>query len=571
MVRHRSPMGGGGARRDPRQVWETAVAAHRAGDLPKAEKLYRSLLKLVPDQVDTLENLALVLERLGRGAEALRVAQDGLKLAPERTRLDALRGRVHAAAGRPDRAVEAFDRVLARDPSDLRARHDRASARIVLGQLDAAEVDIQQLEASAPGEVWVHVLRGNLCRERGDAAGAAASFRAAMAIAPNDLAVSMNLGQVLAEAGDRDGALAAFREARRIAPDRPEPVLRIAEVRRGTERDADFAALERLAKDPKRAGVDPHTVLFTYAKALADLGDGDASFDALARAHAAKRRKDPYDRRRTEERLRVIPVRYSQAFLEARHPSGHPDEAPVFVVGMPRSATSLVEQILASHPGIHGAGEVEDLRQVLEGASLLPDGFVGAAAESCDWAKLGAEYATRLRARAPSDAIRIVDKTPLNSLWIGAIRCMLPQARIIVCERDPRDTCWSIYRHDFAGSYAFAHDLDDLGAFHRAHDAVVAHFASVVPEDRLLRVRYEELVDAFEPQVRRLLDFVGVPFDAACLAFHENGRAVRTASAQQVREPLFRSSVGAWRRVEAKLAPLLASLGQEPGIPPESA
>jgi tetratricopeptide (TPR) repeat protein len=561
MVRHRSPMGGGGARRDPRQVWESAVAAHRAGDLPKAEKLYRSLLKLVPDQVDTLENLALVLERLGRGQEALRLAQDGLRLAPDRARLEALRGRLHAAAGRPDRAVDALDRALALDPADLRARHDRAAALLVLGRLDAAEEDICQLEARAPGEVPVQILRGNLFRERGDAGGAADSFRKAAAAAPQDLAVWMNLGQVLAEAGDREAALAAFREARGIAPDRPEPILRIAEVCRGAAPDEDFDALARLAKDPKRSGVEPHTVLFTFARALADRGDFDRSFETLTRAHAAKRKKDPYDRRRTEERLRAVLSRYTAEFMAERVPIGHADDAPVFVVGMPRSATSLVEQILASHPAIHGAGEVEDLRQVLEGASLLPDGFVGEAAESCDWAALGRDYVARLRARAPSEALRIVDKTPLNSLWIGAVRCMLPNARIVVCERDPRDTCWSIYRHDFAGSYPFAHDLEDLGAFHRAHDAVVARFAEVVPADRLLRVRYEELVDAFEPQVRRLLDFTGVPFDAACLAFHRNGRAVRTASAQQVREPLFRTSIGAWRRYEKQLAPLLESLG----------
>jgi tetratricopeptide (TPR) repeat protein len=562
MARHRSPMGGGGARRDPRQVWENAVAAHRASDFPKAEKLYRSLLKLVPDQVDTIENLALVLERLGRGAEALRLAQDGLRLAPERVRLEALRGRVHAAAGRPERAVEAFGRVLARDPSDVRARHDRASARLLLGQLDAAEEDLAHLESvTSPGEPFVLILRGNLRRERGDAAGAAAAFREAAAKAPQDLAVWMNLGQILAEAGDREGALAAFREARLIAPERPEPVLRIAEVRSGTEADEDFDALARLAKDPKRSGIEPHTVLFTYAKALSDRGEVDRSFDALARAHAAKRRKDPYDRRKTEALLCQISERYTEDFLSARVANGHADDAPVFVVGMPRSATSLVEQILASHPQVHGAGEVEDLRRVLEGASLLPDALSGEAAESCDWAALGQDYATRLRARAPAGALRIVDKSPLNSLWIGAIRCMLPNARIVVCDRDPRDTCWSIYRHDFAGSYAFAHDLGDLGAFHRAHDAVVAQFASVVPEDRLLRVRYEELVDGFEPQVERLLDFVGVPFDPACLAFHQNDRAVRTASAQQVREPLFRTSIGAWRRFERQLAPLLASLG----------
>ncbi|MGA1523420.1 MAG: tetratricopeptide repeat-containing sulfotransferase family protein, partial [Planctomycetota bacterium] len=428
MVRHRSPMGGGGARRDPRQVWESAVAAHRAGDLPKAEKLYRSLLKLVPDQVDTLENLALVLERLGRGQEALRLAQDGLRLAPDRARLEALRGRLHAAAGRPD----------------------RAGSLLVLGRRDAAEEDICQLEARAPGEVAVQILRGNLFRERGDAGGAADSFRKAAAAAPQDLAVWMNLGQVLAEAGDREAALAAFREARGIAPDRPEPILRIAEVCRGAAPDEDFDALARLAKDPKRSGVEPHTVLFTFARALADRGDFDRSFETLTRAHAAKRKKDPYDRRRTEERLRAILSRYTAEFLAERVPIGHADDAPVFVVGMPRSATSLVEQILASHPAIHGAGEVEDLRQVLEGASLLPDGFVGEAAESCDWAALGRDYVARLRARAPSEALRIVDKTPLNSLWIGAVRCMLPNARIVVCERDPRDTCWSIYRHDFA-------------------------------------------------------------------------------------------------------------------------
>jgi tetratricopeptide (TPR) repeat protein len=599
MARHKSPFGGGGgSRRDPRQTWELALAAHRAGDLEKAEKLYRSLLKLAPDQIDTLTNLGAVLERRGRGLEALKFVERALQLDPRRPGLHALHGRCQLQAGRPGRALDPLRRAvaldpravdfrcdlaaaqaatgapaeaeaelraaLAADPAAARAWHDLGDLLLRQGRLEEAAAAADRLLELAPDQVAAWLLRGNIARSRGAGEAARAAFREAAARAPRQAAVWLSLGQVEFEAGHREAAVAAYREAQRCAPERAEPLVLLAQVQPWTERDAEFARLERLAKDPRRAGIAPHVLLFAHAKALADLGEDERAFAALLRANAAKRAIEPYDEAATRARLRRIAEVFSAERLAAGAGRGEPDPSPIFVVGMPRSSTSLVEQILASHPAVFGAGELDDLRQIVEDEARfpggMPDGFAEASPEALRAA--GGEYLRRLRALAPG-ALRVVDKSPLNSLSVGAIRCILPAARIVVCRRDPRDTCWSIFRHDFAGSYPFANDLAELGAFHRMHDALLDHWRAVVGPEHLLELRYEELVEDLDGEVRRLLAFVGLPFDPACLEFHRTERTVRTASAQQVKEPIFRTSIGAWQRHAARLGPLLDALAQD--------
>jgi hypothetical protein len=243
---------------------------------------------------------------------------------------------------------------------------------------------------------------------------------------------------------------------------------------------------------------------------------------------------------------------FDRNLLEKLQGAGDPSSTPVFVLGMPRSGSTLIEQILASHPQIHGAGETEDL------AECLPAGFPEclSTADASAIREIGRAYLSRL----PQGRQRVVNKLPHNFLRIGLIRLALPNARIIHTERNPLDTCVSCYSKLFTAGQNFSYDLGELGRYYRLYSGLMDHWRSVLPADAMLHVAYEDVVEDLEGQARRLIEYCGLPWDDRCLDFYKTNRTVRTASAVQVRKPLFRSSVERWKKYEAGLGPLLSEL-----------
>jgi hypothetical protein len=231
---------------------------------------------------------------------------------------------------------------------------------------------------------------------------------------------------------------------------------------------------------------------------------------------------------------------------------------PIFVLGMPRSGTTLVEQILASHPQVHGAGELRALQRLVDGLGDYPAAATRLA--PAELARLGESYLAQIRPLAGGRA-HLVDKMPANFLHAGLIHLMLPGARIVHCRRDPVDTCLSCYTKLFSGEQMFAYDLRELGLFHRAYQTLMAHWRAVLPPDRFIEVDYEAVVENLEGEARRLVAFLGLPWDEACLGFHKTERPVRTASVNQVRQPIYRTSAGRWKAHAAHLEPLLSALG----------
>ncbi len=229
---------------------------------------------------------------------------------------------------------------------------------------------------------------------------------------------------------------------------------------------------------------------------------------------------------------------------------------------MPRSGTTLIEQILSSHPMVHGAGELSILGTLAEKTGSFPSSVPTMAPER--FGALGAAYLAQVAGRSRGRG-RVVDKLPSNFLFAGLIRLMLPDARIIHCRRDPVDTCLSCYTKLFVGDVPFAYDLTELGRFHRDYQALMAHWRKVLPASRFLEVDYEAVVEDIEREARRMLNFLGLPWNDAVLRFHETERPVRTASVNQVREPLYRTSVGSWKTYAAELGPLLKALGVAAG------
>ncbi|GAA0571839.1 tetratricopeptide repeat-containing sulfotransferase family protein [Rhizomicrobium electricum] len=317
-----------------------------------------------------------------------------------------------------------------------------------------------------------------------------------------------------------------------------------------------IAMLEKLAQHEDALDAqDRSTLHFLLAKA-ADRSRPAEAFAHLEMANAAKRSLIAYDEARELGQMQAAADAFTPELLATRRGSGCISSLPVFVVGMPRSGTSLVEQILASHPEVHGAGEITPLPDLVANGAAGADYPRGVAAATADaLASLGEAYVRKVTAIAPA-AHRIVDKFPYNFLHVGLIHLALPQAKIIHIRRDPLDTCFSCFQQSFAGDVGFAYDLGELGRYYKAYDALMAHWRSVLPAGAMLEIQYEDLVKDLPALARRMVEYCGLEWDARCLEFHKTERAVVTASFNQVRQPLYQSSVG---RAEA-YRPYLAAL-----------
>lgn len=353
----------------------------------------------------------------------------------------------------------------------------------------------------------------------------------------------------------------AFERAVTLSPKQPAYHRALAEAERFTENDPRLAALEALAREEETFSEDQKVELnFALAKAYDDLKRYDDAFDRLQKANKIKRRLVPYDEVQMMNFFREITAAFTPELMEAKRGVGHPSEVPVFVVGMPRSGTSLVEQILASHPSVCGAGELTFVQDLIMAGAAGPQ-YPSSASLLTNEAlhKFGGYYSVRAGALAPQ-AKRIVDKLPANFRHLGLIHLALPNARIVHVRRDPIDTCFSCYSKLFLNGLNYAYDLGELGHYYKAYERLMAHWRSVLPQDALLDVQYEALVGNFADEARRLVAFCGLQWDERCLTFHETARAVRTLSGQQVRQPLFKTSIGRWRPYESRLQPLLDAL-----------
>jgi tetratricopeptide (TPR) repeat protein len=585
----------------PKNLLEQGLAAQRAGRLDEAIRLFEQVAQRAPKIAQPHQLLALALSEAGRHEDALRVARRALKLEERNPGVHYAHGRVQMAAGHPGRARQAFERAASLDPDSIPLRLlwaqaadaaaddaaqavstaeriyaeaariaprdpsiPAAHAEMLLRRGEAARAipEFQRALALAPGSIPCLANLAAAYRAAGDGAAAIESYREVLARAPAAHALRVNLAQTLREAGQKDEAIAVLEETLRLDPDRAEARLLLLRLRRAVARDAHTEWLEEMAADPGRAGQHHVDAAFTWAKVLEDLGERDASFDALCRANAARLDTLPADTGE-DALLDRITQGLDAARCAAFDGRGCEDPTPIFVVGMPRSGTTLVEQILASHPDVAGAGETTLLGAVLD-AHLprpgYPEGL--SAADAATLAAIGADYVERLR-RTHAGARRIVDKMPLNFVRIAAIRAVLPNARIIHCIRDARDTCWSIFRQNFEYPLRWTCSQAELGRFYRRYEALMAHWRAVLGPDAFLDVRYEDVVDDLEHEARRMLDFVGLDWDPSCLDFHRTDRLVLTASLEQVRRPIYRSSVGAWRRHEQGLTPLIEALGPD--------
>jgi tetratricopeptide (TPR) repeat protein len=417
---------------------------------------------------------------------------------------------------------------------------------------------LQQLPQHEDG--WLELA--NNAGEVGDDALREQAYRKVIELNPTQLLAYTGLGVLEEERGRQAEARAAFARAVELDPLDMGALFHDVQSRTVRPDDGTLEALQA-ARDahPKMQAGKLTFFHYAKAKALDDLGASEQAFAEYLAGAASKRQTIDYHAER-DDRLtqRLIEV-FDASFIDELRGAGDPAEQPVFILGMPRSGTTLTEQIVASHPQVHGAGELTLLLDVIgSGASdPFPDSVRGLSRDRA--ARMGAAYAQRLRDAAP-DALRITDKMPANYLAVGLIHVLLPNAKIIHVQRDPVDTCLSCFTRLFATGQEWSYDLVELGRHYVNYTKIMNHWREVLPSDAFLEVRYEDVVGNLESEARRIVAYCGLEWDEACLAFHQNKRSVRTASVRQVRQPIYRTSIARWRKYEAQLQPLLQVLGE---------
>ena len=517
--------------RDPGLL--AAATALCENHIPEAETLLRAHLKQAPTDVAAIRMLAEVAARLGRDDDAELLLARCLELAPG---FHAARQNHALVLNRCNRQVEALAEIEA-----------------LLG-IEPANPAYRNLKAVI------------LCRI-GDYAPAIEIYDALLAEYPRHAKIWMSYGHALKTAGLQEQAIGAYRSSIALDPGFGDAYWSLANLK--TFRfSADELQVMRLQLDRADLGTE-HRQHFEFAigKALEDAGDYSGSFQHYLRGNALRRATVPYSADDTSARVQRAKQVYTRDFFAQRAASGSDASDPIFIVGLPRAGSTLIEQILSSHSAVEGTMELPEiisltrtLRRQVEPGQTKTYHDVLAKLDATQLRELGERYLERTRIHRKSGAPLFIDKMPNNFLHIGLIHLALPNAKIIDARRHPLACCFSGFKQHFALGQTFTYDLQDLGRYYRDYVELMAHFDDVLP-GRIHRVIYEEMVADTEAEVRRLLTYCGLPFEEQCLRFFENTRPVRTASSEQVRQPIYRDGVDHWRHYERWLTPLKTALG----------
>lgn len=470
-----------------------------------------------------------------------------------------LLGVLAADHGNVAKAAELLGKAASLAPQDPRPLAQLARCFTAMSRRDAALAAAERAAALSPGDALTLDTLGVAFSRAGLHRRAIGFFRAAAAKDPRNASFFFNLAASLQFEGDFEAAEQAYARALALDPQLYRAWSARVQLRRQTQEANFIPELERRFAE---ASADPDGALHlghALAKSYEDLGDYPRGLDWLIRAKAAKRAAVRHSSEEDAALFRAA----AATFPSGADSAGDPTERPIFVVGLPRTGTTLVDRILSSHPQVASAGELTNFALIVKQragtpSNLVMDEATFVAAASLDLAAVGREYVESVQPLVGA-APRFVDKMPLNVLYAGLIHRALPNARIVCLRRHPMDACLSNFRQLFASGftyYDYAYDLEDTARYYLAFDRLVAHWREALPADRLLEVAYEDLVADQEGQTRRLLEFCALAWDPRCLAFHENAAPVATASSVQVRQPLYASAVGRWRRYGQALEPM---------------
>jgi tetratricopeptide (TPR) repeat protein len=577
------------------------VLAQQTGRHGMAEDLIGKAIALNDRIAHFHQSLANTLRIQGKLDECASSCQRAIALKPDFGYAHYTLARALSGLGRLDEAAACFRRAIALEPTFADAHCHLGAILMGQSELDQAARCFRRAIELKPDLADAHMNLGIMSRELGELDEAASSIRRAIALQPAFAQAHCELGAVLNLQGQPEDGRASVNRALELGPDRADSWVQLGKVRQTLgEMDLARAAFLRALELDPRSGVAVHLLsgllslneeaagnhaarehisrlaadvdqmrpavrdlaMFAMSKLLEDQGDYDGAFALMAQANALVRARLSFDIAEAERRLEAVARVFDRPWLERLENSGCDSNRPIFIVGMPRSGTTLVEQIISAHPQVFGAGELPNLPRAIEashGRSTYP-GWARTMRID-DGLALAQAYLASLPP-SPSGEVRVTDKMLRNFEHLGLIHLFLPNARIIHCRRDPRDVCLSCFAAGFHQGPRFTFDLVELGRFWRAYDRLMAHWRAVLPPGRMLEVPYEDVVEDVEAWARRLIAHCELGWDDACLRFYESGRPVHTASLVQVRQPIYASSVGRWRRFARHLGPLLGALGE---------
>ena len=515
-----------GSRSSRRRDTTDVQALHVAGDqllskgaFAEARESYQQLVNLDPRDAVARNGLGIALAQLARYGEA----------------------------------EAEFRRAIGIRPGFPEACYNLAGVLQSTGRFNESETPLRRALKLKPSYVDARISLATTCKLLGRFPEARDCYEKALRADPRATRAIVGLGQIASVEGRFTEAEAAFRRALEIEPGASFAWGGLVWLRKMTSADADWVRRAEEIAGGGLTAIDESALQFAIGKYYDDVGDYARAFRAYQRANELhKRCAEPYDREGYQRHIdELISVRTPEVIASASA-SGSDSERPVFVLGMPRSGTSLVEQIIASHPAAHGAGELNFWQIVVRRHA---DVFTHSLLTEALRRKLAREYLSNLTAHSAT-ALRVVDKAPINANYLGIIHATFPRARIIFMQRDPIDTCLSCYFQQFPAVLNWSMDLGDLAHFYRESQRLSAHWHRVLPPGTILDVPYAELITDQEKWTRRILEFIGLPWDERCLQFHETSRPVSTASVWQVRQKIYQSSVGRWRHYEKFIGPL---------------
>jgi tetratricopeptide (TPR) repeat protein len=564
----------------------------------EAEKLISRAIKIDAGVPDYHNNLGLCFQQQGNFEKASKAFARATRLNPGLVSAWFGLGNVSVNLENPEVAIEALQKAIELDPKFLPAYNNLGNVYREINQFDEAMVIFNKVLELKPGfaEAWYNI--GVLYKSKSEGEQAIHAFKKAIALKPDYIRAYIKIGQCRSRLlNDMEGALNAYKKVLKIDPefipsyllmattlqefgkfDEAEAALRkmleidesaisaylgLAQSKKFTE--VDMAKLQRILDDSDKEIKQSIHLHFSLGKIFDERNEYDKAFWHLQKGNELHRKSYEYDVADFEQSVTSIIDTFNEDyFREKILPKKGDPEIPVFIIGMPRSGTTLVEQIIASHPDVYGAGELLEISRF---AQELTDKYKDIGGypkcilriQTPEMEQMANDYLIHVTALA-DDARHVTDKLPHNFLHLGLISTLFPRARIIHCKRHPLDTCLSLYSQHFNAPHAYAYDLTELGVYYRQYQRLMRHWERVLA-DRIFTVQYEELIEEPEVMSRNLIEHINLPWDDRCLEFYKTERSVKTVSQWQVRQPVYKKSVNRWENYETNIEPLKKALG----------
>jgi tetratricopeptide (TPR) repeat protein len=528
---------------------------------------FTQAIALRPGYTEAFNNRGITLQETGRYDEALAHYDAAIATNPAFAKAYANRGSTLQALHRYDEALASFDTALSLYPEFAEAYNNRAIVLQKMARFEEALASCDRAIALNPAFAKAYNNRAATLQKLKRFDDALASCDKAIALKPDYAVAYQSRGLLLVNKGDMAEAERMFLKALALKPEFPDPVFSLANIRKYKDAsDTDIARINGLLRSTTISAQDREYLYFALGKIYDDCGLYDAAFASYRQANQLGSASVTYDATAATDVTRRIMEVFDTAFLSQPFAFARASRTPLFIVGMPRSGTTLMASALSNHPLIGTAGELLSINDftlrlptLLHGQMPYPQAVTHLTAEVAT--QMAEEYEQRLRRDIGPGTPHVIDKYPLNFRHLGLIRKLFPHAKVIHCRRNPLDTCLSNYFQRFSSHYDYAFDLRNIGHFYNAYIRLMAHWRQVLPDGMMLEVRYEDMVADTEQATRKALGFLGLDWDAACLTPHTNTAPIETASQWQVRQPIYTRSVERWRHYDKHLAPLREILG----------